>query len=84
MKSLTFTGKGQVTVLTVPLHKFSDCNGGFMTGECLGDDRIFVHYMFGGTKNSSYGCPESKNTSYPETCCTRSGTVNSVTCPFPK
>ena len=41
-----------------------------MTGECLGDDRIFVHYMFGGTKNSSYGCPESKNTSYPETCCT--------------
>jgi len=41
-----------------------------MTGKCLGDDRIFVHYMFGGTKNSSYGCPYFKNTSYPETCCT--------------
>jgi len=40
-----------------------------MTGECLGDDRIFVHYMFGGTKNSSYGCPYFKNTSDPETCC---------------
>ena len=26
--------------------------------------------MFGGTKNSSYGCSSSKNISYPETCCT--------------
>jgi hypothetical protein len=41
-----------------------------MSGECPDDERIFVHYMFGGTKNSSYGCPELKNTSYPETCCT--------------
>jgi hypothetical protein len=41
-----------------------------MTGECPDSDRIFVHYMFGGTKNSSYGCPLLKNTSYPETCCT--------------
>ena len=66
-----FIGKGQVTDLTVPLHKFSDCNGGFMSGECPdNNDRIFVSYVFGGTKNSSYGCPYSKNTSYPETCCT--------------
>jgi hypothetical protein len=42
-----------------------------MSGECTdNDDRIFVSYVFGGTKNSSYGCPVSKNTSYPETCCT--------------
>ena len=59
-----------MTELNVPLQKFSDCRGGHMSGECLDDDRIFVHYMFGGTKNSSYGCPELKNTSYPETCCT--------------
>jgi hypothetical protein len=39
-----------------------------MTGECPDSDRIFVHYMFGGTKNSSYVCPLLKNTSYPETC----------------
>ena len=65
-----FLRKGQVTELTVPLLKFSDCYGGAMTGECPDSDRIFVSYVFGGTKNSSYGCPDSKNTSYPETCCT--------------
>ena len=42
-----------------------------MIGQCPdSDDRIFVSYVFGGTKNSSYGCPDSKNISYPETCCT--------------
>ena len=42
-----------------------------MTGKCPeNNDRIFVSYVFGGTKNSSYGCPFSKNISYPETCCT--------------
>ena len=41
-----------------------------MTGECLdNDDRIFVSYVFGGTKKSSYNCPLLKNISDPETCC---------------
>ena len=28
-----------------------------------------MSYVFVGTKHSSYDCPISKNTSYPETCC---------------
>jgi hypothetical protein len=60
-----------MTELTVPLQKFSDCYGGAMTGKCPdNNDRIFVSYVFGGTKKSSYGCPLLKNISYPETCCT--------------